>query len=135
MKEILKKANYFLWSLIRNHRTSPELSKLINQYLDDPETDILIVGKYFCILQHPTFNRLCLWISNYPYAYGNVWCYSSGLTNKDWETHKKLHFLLGERLPDRKTVYRLHEAVENKKRELGYHNGQIEQQLKEILNV
>jgi hypothetical protein len=135
MKDLLKKVNYFFSSLIRNRETSPELSKIINQYLDDPETDILILNKYHCVLQHPTYNGLCLWIANYPYCYGYVACNHSELIDGDWESYKKLHFLLGEKLPDRKTVYRLHEAVENKKRELGYRNSQIEQQLKEILNV
>jgi hypothetical protein len=135
MKDLLKKVNYFFASLIRNREASPELSKIINLYLDDPETDMLILDKYHCVLQHPTYNRLCLWISNYPYCYGTVECDHSNLTAKDWENYKKLNFILGKKLPDRKTVYRLNEAVENKKRELGYRNSQIEQQLKEILNV
>jgi len=135
MNTLLKKVNYFFQSLIRNRETSPELSKIINQYLDDPETDILILNKHLCVLQHPTYNRLCLWISNYPYCYGYVACDHSTLRDGDWENYKKLNFILGEKLPDRKTVYRLNEVVENKKRELGYHNSQIEQQLKEILNV
>jgi|688.fasta_scaffold311825_1 hypothetical protein len=135
MNTLLKKFNYFFASLIRNRETSPELSKIINQYLDDPETDILILNKYCCVLEHPTYNRLCLWIANYPYCYGYVACDHSNLTVKDWENYKKLNFILGEKLPDRKTVYRLNEVVENKKRELGFQNGQIEQQLKEILNV
>jgi hypothetical protein len=135
MNSFLKKVNYFFLTLIRNELTSPALSKIINQYLDDPETDILILNKYHCVLQHPTYNRLCLWIANYPYCYGNVACDYSNLTTEDWENYKKLNFILGEKLPDRKTVYRLNEVVENKKRELGFQNGQIEQQLKEILNV
>lgn len=134
MTYFLKKVNYFFASLMRNCGTSPELSKIINQYLDDPETDILIINQYFCTLKHPTYNDLCLWISNYPYCYGYVTHDYSNSTTGDWETYIKLNFILGQKLPDRKTVYRLHEAVENKKKELG-HNSQIEQQLKEILNV
>jgi hypothetical protein len=135
MKEILKKVNYFFLTLIRNEPTSPALSKIINQYLDDPDTTIVIHDEYSCTLQHPTFNRLCLWIANYPYCYGYVACNHSELIDGDWENYKKLNFLLGEKLPDRKTVYRLHEAVENKKKELGYYPDSVEKRAREILNV
>ncbi len=135
MKDLFKKVNYFFASLIRNRETSPELSKIINQYLDDPETDIIILNNYHCVLQHPTYNRLCLWISNYPYAYGDVACDYLNLTNEYWENYKKLNFILGQKLPDRKTVYRLHEVVEEKKKELGYYSDSVEKRVKEILNV
>ena len=60
MKNLLKKINYFLASLIRNHRTSPELSKIINHYLDDPETTIKISSEYTCVLENPKFKFIDL---------------------------------------------------------------------------
>jgi len=135
MKEILKKINYFFKSRVRNQRTSPELSKIINLYLDDPETEIIISSKYNCTLKNSKFNKLNLWIGNYPYAYGSLSPYYTELTLEGHETYTKLHFIFGEKLPDRKTVYRLHEAVENKKKELGYYPDSAYDRVKEILNV
>jgi hypothetical protein len=135
MKEILKKVNYFFLALIRNEPTSPALSKIINQYLDDPDTTIVIHDEYSCTLQHPTFKILPLWINNYPYCYGFLYPHSFNWKTADLENYEELKKIFGRKLPDRKTVYRLHEAVENKKKELGYYPDSVEKRAREILNV
>lgn len=128
-----KKLIYFFQSLLRNYATSPELSKIINQYLDDPETDIIIVSKYHCILKNPKFNNLPLWIGNYPYAYGYVsMAYE---TTEDLKFYEKLNTILGTKLPDRKTVYRLNERIEEIKKQLPDYHEPVEQRLREILNM
>jgi hypothetical protein len=121
MKALLKKVNYFFQSLIRNERTCSALSKAINKYLDDPNTTIVIHSEFVCTLEHPTFKKLPLWISNYPYAYGNFYPFTLSLTPDDLVIYDELKRFFGNKLPDRRTVYRLHEAVENKKKELGYY--------------
>jgi hypothetical protein len=135
MKDLLKKVNYFFLSIIRNEPTSPALSKIINQYLDDPDTTIVIHDEYSCTLQHPTFKTLPLWINNYPYCYGFLYPANFKCTIADLENYVELKKIFGRKLPDRKTVYRLHEAVENKKKELGYYPDSVYDTVKEILNV
>jgi hypothetical protein len=132
MKPLLKKVNYFFQSLIRNERTCSALSKVINKYLDDPNTTIVIHSEFVCTLEHPTFKKLPLWIRDYPYAYGSL--YPS--LNPDYLViYGELKRFFGNKLPDRRTVYRLHEAVENKKKELGYYPDSVYDAVKEILNV
>jgi hypothetical protein len=135
MNTLLKKVNYFFQSLFRNEPTSPALSKIINQYLDDPATTIVIHDEYSCTLQHPTFKILPLWINNYPYCYGFLYPHGFNWKTTDLENYQELKKIFGRKLPDRKTAYRLHEAVENKKKELGYYPDSVYDRVKEILNV
>jgi hypothetical protein len=104
---MLEKISYFFGSLIRNHPTSKELSKIINSLLDDPNTEIKLLGDH-----HVLLGSVCLWVSNYPYAYGNI--SSLGTYELDEEilkTNLKLQSFFGSKIPDRKTVYRLHQVV------------------------
>lgn len=104
---MLEKISYFFGSLIRNHPTSKELSKIINSLLDDPNTEIKLLGDY-----HVLLGSVCLWVSNYPYAYGNVSSLGvCGLDKEIFKTNLKLYSLFGSKIPDRKTVYRLHQVV------------------------
>jgi len=135
MKPLLKKVNYFFQSLIRNERTCSVLSKVINKYLDDPNTTIVIHSDFVCTLEHPTFKKLPLWIGSYPNSYGNLYPSTLSLTPDDLVFYGELERVFGYKLPDRRTVYRLHEAVENKKKEFGYYPDLVYDAVKEILNV
>lgn len=75
---------------LRNYPSSRALSAKLNKLLDNPEfTDFT---GYTVKLNGEKF-----WVSNYPYAYGSP--YYAG------------HEL--EQLPNRATVFRLHEALSN----------------------
>jgi hypothetical protein len=116
---MLEKISYFFGSLIRNHPTSKELSKIINSLLDDPNTEIKLLGDYSVLL-----GSVCLWVGNYPYAYGNVCTIATyQLSDEIIKFNVTLYRFCGTKLPDRKTVYRLHKVVsklqvEHKKQQL-----------------
>lgn len=120
---MLEKISYFFGSLIRNHRTSKELSKIINNLLDDPNTEIKLIGDY-----HVLLGPVCLWVSNYPYAYGNVSLTGTitQLSDEILEFNLTLQSLFKRDIPDRKTVYRLHQVVKKLQEE------QRQQHLKEL---
>ena len=119
---MLEKISYFFGSLIRNHSTSKELSKIINSLLDDPNTEIKLLDDY-----HVLLGTVCLWVSNYPYAYGNVSTIGAyHLSEEILKTNLKLYILFRTKLPDRKTVYRLHQVVKKLQEE------QRQQHLKEL---
>ena len=118
---MLEKISYFFGSLIRNEPTSKELSKIINSLLDDPKTKIEILNNY-AVLVGP----MCLWIGNYPYAYGNVSTLATyQLSDEIIKFNVALHKVFGTKLPDRKTVYRLHQVV--KKLQEEYKKQQLEE--------
>lgn len=116
---------------IRNRAASKELSDLINNLLDNPKVVITIMSKYVA-----NVGGVNLWIENYPYSYGCVYSlsylYLGELAvlepkSKEWESvYLKMSFeeALCDRfkhhMPDRETVFRLHEAVQQvKERERG----------------
>jgi len=76
----------------KNGPTSSDLSKRINDLLDDENTKITIISKY-----KARVGDLTLWTGNYPYGYGSEYK----------EVTKDIH----SPLPDRKTVYRLREIL------------------------
>lgn len=113
-------------TLLRNRKSSPILSKMINDLLDDgyePELESSYVVK---------LGDLKLWIANFPYEYGKLhdtalvdiakmavlkpgsfeWNLILFRMKRDLELARKYK----ESMPDRATVYRLHKAVELKKR-------------------
>jgi hypothetical protein len=119
---MLEKISYFFGSLIRNYPTSKELSKIINSLLDDPNTEIKLLGDYSVLL-----GSVCLWVSNYPYAYGNVSTLATyQLSDEIIKFNVTLYRFFGTKLPDRKTVYRLHQVVKKLQEE------QRQQHLKEL---
>jgi hypothetical protein len=75
---------------VRRYQTSPSLSREINALLDINE-EILIINKYVTKLG-PHY----LWTGNYPHTYGFI--------------YKKVKY----GLPDRLTVYRLHQAIQDR---------------------
>lgn len=91
---MIKYALYYIRALIRLGRTDRELSALINSLLDDPWTPITVHDEYSVSL-----GDLELWIANYPYCYG----------------HRHDADGSSPPLPDRRTVYRLHERIETVK--------------------
>jgi hypothetical protein len=104
---MLEKISYFFGSLIRNHSTSKELSKIINSLLDDPNTEIKLLGDY-----HVLLGSVCLWVQNYPYAYGNISTIATYQSSDEIiKFNVTLYRFFGTKLPDRKTVYRLHQVV------------------------
>ena len=118
---MLEKISYFFGSLIRNHRTSKELSKIINSLLDDPNTEIKLITNY-----HVLLGPVCLWVQNYPYAYGNVSVICAyELDEEIVKFNLTLQGLFKSDIPDRKTVYRLHQVV--KKLQVEYKKQQLEE--------
>lgn len=90
---VLDYALYYVRSIIRLGKTCPKLTESINKLLDDPETTITLHDEYTASLE-----KLTLWVSNYPYCYGHLYNESRNY-----------------RLPDRRTVYRLHERIKTVK--------------------
>lgn len=110
---VLDKITYFFSSLVRNKTTSKELSIIINKLLDDPTTNIKLLGDY-----HVLVGTLGLWIGNYPYQYGYVSTWACHLmTSEEHHFTLALYNIIGDKLPDRKTVYRLNKVVEKLKEE------------------
>ena len=119
---MLDKISYFFGSLIRNYSTSKEFSKIINGLLDDPNTEIKLIDDY-----HVLLGSVCLWVQNYPYAYGNVSVICAyKLDEEIIKFNLTLQGLFKSNLPDRKTVYRLHQVVKKLQEE------QRQQHLKEL---
>ena len=87
---------YYLGCILRSGPTSSNLSKRINDLLDDENTKITIYSKY-----RARVGDLTLWTGNYPYGYG---CEYEEMTRF---THSPIPIFL----PDRKTVYRLRKIL------------------------
>lgn len=124
MSDFKEKLRYLLYrcrlgTLVRNLPTSKEWSEKVNEQLHATGDTVEIIDAYTAIV-----GNLVVWIENYPYAYGCP--YAKYITT---EISKKLNFskegslelsqmsLLnhakyGQKLPDRRTVYLLHRAVE-----------------------
>lgn len=111
--ELLDKIYLFFGTLFRLYPTSKELSKMINGLLDDPNTEVKLLDPY-----HALVGSLCLWIENYPYAYGCVHAlYTNKLSNNIIQYNLALESMFRMSLPDKKTVYRLHQVVKKLKQE------------------
>lgn len=82
---------------IRNYRTDKEWDSLLNTLLDYGEIDLTRQkhGLFWC-----SINNHCVWIKNFPNAFGNLY-------NPDGYPRK----LSG--LPSRKTAFRLHDIIED----------------------
>lgn len=107
---------------LRSRPTSKALSKRINQFLDDPNTELILYSEYSVIL-----GDLRLWVRNFPYSYGffygnpdeyleeliylspdtDRWKVLERYTMRQQEYRKEF----GNRLPDRATVFRLNQVV------------------------
>ena len=102
----------FYWvsfdTYVRNFRTSEEHSQVVNQLLDDPNTELIIEDEYTILL-----GGLRLWAHNYPFAYGSIW------DDHYFETK------VARRLPNRATVFRLRQVVEAAKFSLGWQQGNV----------
>lgn len=121
-QDIPEKILYFFGSLIRNERSSKELSQMINDALDDPKVKLIILDECSVLL-----NNMMLWTQNYPYAYGDIikngiipsYAYELndlGLPSSQIIEHNlKLYKIFGNKLPNRRTVYRLHKKIEEEK--------------------
>jgi len=81
---------------------------LLTKELDKPETKIQILSEY-----HALVGPICIWIENFPYAYGKVsTCYelrhlSEALFRYNIHLSRSL-----KGLPNRATVYRLHKLIQ-----------------------
>lgn len=98
-------------------KTSRNLSALINVYLDNTETDKILIyesGAEFLIL-----GDLCLWWSNFPYASGYLVshpCYSlPPITPTVRHFNRILRRNLGYNryMPDRETMWRLYKVTKS----------------------
>lgn len=77
---------------VRNNLTSPKVTKFINDSLDAGHLPVSS-GLYTHELNGKT-----IWTANYPYAYGRI-CIDGSV-------------LKTTKLPDRATVFRLHDVIE-----------------------
>ena len=75
---------------LRNYGTSAALSAFINESLDNNHSIDFLLDRIIKL------NGKELWIGNYPYAFGSL-----------YERRELIKFL-----PDRTTVFRLHDALE-----------------------
>jgi hypothetical protein len=127
----MKKILYYFSAILRNSPTSKIVTKLINMYLDSSETEINIIDRYHTILTHPEYGGLPLWTANFPYAYGRVSLtgfmpygeFAHKYSTVDQDKIRTLIDLVGDRLPDRETVYRLSEAINEIK--MGKHQSKV----------
>lgn len=136
--EKLKYTAYYFSALVRSYPSSKEYSKLINECLDifDNNENTLTIDSngfiaYFNFKDCPP---IPIWIGNYPYAYGFIWYFPYAAIDKliylnpeseGWQKeYENFMFLqnwkkaFANKMPDRKTVFRLHTAVEKVKKQM-----------------
>lgn len=132
MENFQSRLKYFLYlispgSLIRIRETSKQWSQLLNEQLDSTNDRVIILDGYTALV-----GNLVVWTENFPYCYGYPYhAFKSALVRETSQTSFTAEDLdhtvnlsyrnvkkFGGRIPDRKTVYRLRQAVEAAKESL-----------------
>lgn len=132
MENFQSRLKYFLYlispgSLIRIRETSKQWSQLLNEQLDSTNDQVVILDCYTALV-----GDLVVWTENFPYCYGYPYQAIRSILEKETAltelTAEDLDHIVnlsyrnvkkfGNRIPNRKTVYRLSCAVEAAKEAL-----------------